>query len=337
MKKFLLCIAAGYLLVFLLFLGLVKRTGRMPLKDGPALSHGLKNPSTRKIPQPSRKDSEKIPAPKDFKKDPELEKFKNTGPIETFYKSGRLSSEWVLDEKKSGFFKTYFQDGKPWQEFLFQGGLPQGEWKTFAPDGSFFLDETFDAGEREGSVSAHYASGGTLASFVFTRGILSGTPQFWSEDARPAQAPVLSAAGSAGYFKAYDEQGREYVHWQQGASGDTESKLSAHYLTGAVSLEWVWNNQAQEGKAVFLGPQGQRRLEYVFHQGHLTEGRLYSDSGTLLTQLQTSPDGLTAEAKGFYPGGEILWTLQRLTSEKGQRVYALKTFWEDQRTTQARP
>ena len=331
MKKFLLCIAAGYLIVFLLFLGLVKRAGRMPLKDG-TQSTGPKSQAKPVVSKPFLNDLEKVQASPDFKKNPELEKVKNTGPVETFYKSGRLSSEWILDENKNGFLRTYFPDGKLWQEFVFQNGLPQGVWKTFVQDGTLFLDEKFGEGVRDGAMHLYYAGGGALAAFAFNRDVLSGAPQFWSEDSKPAKAPALSSAVSGGYFKAYDEQGREYAHWQQGPDGKAEGKLTAHYLTGATSLEWIWNQTTLDGSAVFFNSQGQKRLEYIFRQGRLAESRSHSDSGALLTQLQTQPNGLIAEGKGFYPGGEIFWTLQRHASEKGQTAYSLKTFWEDQRT-----
>ncbi len=332
MKKFILCVVAGYLFIFILFMVMAQINARR--RTDLAEHHAARSNAVK---------PQGLPAPQSFpenalpplQKKPELEKLKGSGPIETFYKNGRLSSEWVLDEKTaSGTLRTYFSEGAPWQEAPFQGGQPAGVWKTYTEQGRLFSEENFEAGERQGGMTFYYETGAALARFEFRANVLNGDPSLLSEDGSQAKAPAVNTpTGGAGYFKAYDAQGHEYVHWQQTA-GEAQTQLKTYYATGSVSADWIFNNKSQEGTLSLYSPQGQRQAELLLRAGALAKRRIYNSAGNLIAETVMQTDLVQEESQGFYPHGEVLWMLTKATLGNGNAVFSLKTLWEEAHASQ---
>ncbi len=337
MKKFILCVALGYLLVYLIFIGLPQMMGRgrqqtlfpkdtaLPAsirRDQPAAETQTGNSEGAKSAGPV------IPAER-IQKDKTLEKQNKTGPVETFYRNGTLSSEWLAQEPGEGTFKTYTSEGRPWMEIPFRQQRPEGEVKTFYAEGPLFSSVAYAGGEKNGKESWFYETGQAWLEMSFKPASPLKLEALYSADGSRADQPAVRAEQDSGYFKAYDEQGHEVVNWQQ-AGGEQNTILKSYYQSGKVSSEWSFKNNVLHGRAARYYPDGALWMETEFIEGQVSSRTAYyrPDGSLLMEQNSVTTPSAGEETTAYYPGGKTFWVLTAAYEEGAPPVFHLKTYWQ---------
>lgn len=336
MKKFMICVALGYAFVFLLFIGLPQ----MMEKRGRGAGAPLSPPRSQ---QTNAMDREAIRAETllELQENPALRELKDikryeTGPVETYYENGTLSSEWILDSEGRGVFKTYTQEGRPWRVIPFTHNRLEGELLTFYAEGPVFSKENYRAGEKTGADSWWYKNGKLWLEINRDSQGVTALSALYSENGTRVDLPAVRVEPSTGYFKAFDEQGREVINLQQ-FGGDQTLVLKSFYESGKLSAEMGLQGKNLNGRMVLYYPNGMVLLETNFNDGRLSHGvNVYLEAGALSFKemLLTEPRG-GLEWTTYYPDGKFFWELTRTMNERDSLFFQLTTHWQNESSSEA--
>nr|MBP9866107.1 hypothetical protein [Candidatus Omnitrophota bacterium] len=255
-----------------------------------------------------------------------------TGPVETFYRNGTLSSEWILDPKTGrGTFKTYTPEGRPWMIIPFVDNVLEGELKTFYREGPLFSGETYHAGAKDGAEKWQYKNGKPWLDVAWRPGETALLSAFYSENGQRVDLPEVQNEQTPGYFKAFDEQGREVINLQQGG-GEQSLVLKSYYETGSLSAEVGLKGKRLSGRVTRYYPDGTVWMETEFTDPRLVpnktvyfENKAIAISETLIIEPQAE-----FEWKSYYPGGKIFWQLTKVMNQDQPQVFQLITHWQDE-------
>jgi antitoxin component YwqK of YwqJK toxin-antitoxin module len=339
MKKFILCVATGYVLVFILFMALpqmMEESGGIGnSKGGGAVGSKPQQPlgQNHTSSQPSRKTIALNPK---LQTGPSVDvkkrlKRHETGPVETFYRNGTLSSEWILDSEGSGFFKTYTPEGRPWMTIPFARHVLEGELKTFYPEGPLFSSETYLNGRRAGVSFWRYKNGNSWLEVDWNSEGAALLTALYSEDGKRVDVLAVRAEQSTGYFKAFDERGQEVINLQQ-VSGEQKTVLKSYYQSGVLSAELGLKAKKLSGRAARYYADGTLWMEMEFMEKAAPQNSaVYFENKELLfkeTSLSEPQGGL--EWKTYYPDGNVFWVLTKSFTQDKTLTFWLTTHWQDE-------
>jgi antitoxin component YwqK of YwqJK toxin-antitoxin module len=94
------------------------------------------------------------------------------GLQKTFYEGNKVMSEQVYtDNLENGPYKEYYLDGKLKTEGTYTKGVTTGLWKEYSEDGWLKFQGNYINGEKEGKWLEFDASGKTIKTTVFVKGI----------------------------------------------------------------------------------------------------------------------------------------------------------------------
>lgn len=336
MKKFLICILLGYALLFTLYLALPqfsekgKTQALFPLGQNPNSPDALKTPfQGRKNRRDAGLSEENGAVPMPERK-PDFEKPRMSGPVETFYRSGKLSSEWLSTAVGEGIFKTYTPEGKLSLEIPFRTQRIEGTVRNYYPQGGLFSEESYVAGRKKGFAVWYYPGGTVWVKMENKAENAVEVAELYSEDGRRTGPVLPSDAPAAGYFKAYDAEGREMLHWQQ-AAGEQNTVLKSYYQSGAVSSEWEFKNGRLHGRGVFYHANGKPWIETQFAEGAAAGVSLSSAADGARIQEESMLTGPAAgsEIRAYYPDGKLFWVLFREETKATPPLFQLQTHWQD--------
>lgn len=336
MKKFILCICLGYLLIFVLFIGLPQMMDKNPKQslfprgaEAVPASIRPESPAAQENAQ-DRLNGPQRQAAEPVEKDKTLDEKKKAGPIETFYRSGTLSSEWAAGEEEgTGVFKIYTPEGLLWFEKPFRKKKPEGDFVEYYAAGIVFSTETFREGEPGGRIQWFYPNGQKWLELEVQPDQGLRLTALYSENGGRADQPAVQAE-QTGYFKAYDESGREVFNWQQ-AGGEQAATLKSYYESGQVSSVWNLEKGSLQGKASRYYADGALWEETEFEEGRRKGRRAqYRPDGSLILErepLELPQAGM--EERAYYPDGRVFWILtHRLDPD--MPAFKLNAFWQEE-------
>ncbi len=79
---------------------------------------------------------------------------------ESRYPSGKIKAEWtVVNDKKEGDYKEYFENGNLKKEMHYKNGLEEGRQVTYFPNGNIKEEIEMYRGRRQGEERVYYESG----------------------------------------------------------------------------------------------------------------------------------------------------------------------------------
>ncbi|MCB9799747.1 MAG: hypothetical protein H6757_03185 [Candidatus Omnitrophica bacterium] len=333
MKKFIITIAIGYLLIMFLFFGLPKI---MSLRKSGSKEQNASSSQTAQMTQEgvpggiagSKDGKVKADKPGSFQK---MEKEDGTGAIETFYKTGTLSSQWLVhDETAVADFLTFYPEGGVWMEMHFIHKRIEGTVKTFYRSGAIFREEIYSHGLKQGMSITYYENGKIWIKALYEQGILQNIPELYSENGTRASPPQLKTEDQNSYFKVYDENGEIVMNWQQ-AGSEQVAELKTFFETGMPSSEWTIKNNRIQGTVKIYDPEQGLYEERHYQQG-LPAGlwRTYYNDGQTWIRTEHDSEKKSRMMEVYYPGGLLWFVLDEKPDAKSQAIqFKLTTYWQE--------
>lgn len=314
MKRFLITLAAGYLLLT----AVIFLMGQAGHKD----PHGKSKPAEQTRQAEAKKDM----PPKDSGKG--FSDRENSGPVktigsatvkvvassgtknfQTFYSDGRVSSSWTFKEGVlDGTVVFFHPNGAVWMEYPFQGGQETGMEKEYAANGPLLFEKSMMAGAPQGEIKQYYPNGKLWMRAVVSRGSFDNVPDLFSENGEGQslfQGSGAAPGAAQGVFRVLTESGAPKAEWN-GAGQEGASVVRTFFDDGKPSSEWPVKDGKPHGSARFFYPGGSLWREIVLENGVLS-GKVttYYPGGALQRETSYAAGRKSGPALIYYEDGSL--------------------------------
>ena len=225
----------------------------------------------------------------------ELFNASRTGNYKSYYKNGRLYDELQFDEGlKHGVCKTYYENGVLKSEESYKFGDKNGLYREYFTSGKLACETNFWHDVPHGKYAYFYPNGQLQEEGIFDKGILIDVKKMYYENGNIKYEVPLKDGLSDGIAKAYDENGNleKLVSCHKGKiEGVTKT-----FHNGKLVRESFYENGKKQGISKFYRESGVLFRTETYVDGVCRDSKEYSCycSGRLLSETNMSgwmPEG----------------------------------------------
>lgn len=235
--------------------------------------------------------------------------YKNGNPdsiYKAWYPDGtmQLEGRYDKDGKRTGTWKTYWENGQLSETEQFEKGELTGKDTQYNEDGSLDKEMDFKKNELNGEYKI-YADNNQLAIVLYwNEGELTG----YSYEGKDGKlVPVVPVKGGTGDVTAYFKNGTKSAFMQFNESQNNGDRM-LYYSNGKERITGKRVNGLEDGVKKVYYPNGKLMKEQNFYQGELDgNSKFYDPNGNLVYDVNYYSGELHGKCK-YYKNGKLVVT-----------------------------
>ncbi len=307
MKKFIITIVAGYLIIAAVIFFLPKMK-----QDTTSLPKSFQDENLKRTTHKKGIWMTKAPPPSEALRKVEMRRTKVPTTFRTYYGNGALSSEWQSDQQREqqetakGNFKAYYQDGNIWLDINLRNGRPDGVFRVFYPNGFLWEEGSYSEGQLNGDLRYYYPTGSIWVDSVYQSGLLVSVSKLCSETGEQLKVEIDGAAPRSGSDATI----------LSGQSNSATSTLKTYYDNKTMSSEWSLAGRVLQGVVAFYYPSGEVLNEVTYRASKPVKSFVAYYLNKRVWYEVTYEAGLRSMTAVYYPSGKPWFSLNHGGQER---------------------